>query len=173
MGPININNAAGGTMTDAYDGQTVFLWHGPEDASRLTAVVAQAAVTELFNVNRELIWLNGSKPVPVNKDVLRAIIARHIVSLRLVGRGEFGLEREFYAFDFPVTADARHEPNERVLIDMIPALVDRVAKGPSEPLILSPQHEREARMRLKTGERPEQVARAYGVDVDVIGRLAR
>jgi hypothetical protein len=159
-------------MTNAPDGRTVFLWHGPEDISRLTAVVAQAAVTELFNVNRGLIWLNGGKPVAINKDILRKVIARHIVSLRLVGRGEFGLEREFYAFDFPVTADTRHEPNERVLMDMIPALTEQVAKGPSTPLTLTPQRQREVRNRLKTGEPHASIAASYGVDTDTIKRLA-
>jgi hypothetical protein len=160
-------------MTNALDGRTVFLWRCPEDTNALTEAVAAAAVTELFNVNRELIWLNGSKPVPVNKDILRTIIARHIVSLRLVGRGEFGLEREFYAFDFPVTADTRHEPNERVLIDMIDALLGQVAKGPQVPLRLSEQHEREARVRLKTGEPALRIASSYGVDIDTIRQLAR
>jgi hypothetical protein len=158
-------------MNDDLDGRTVFLWHGPEDINRLTAVVAQAAVTELFNVNRELVWLNGSKPVAVNKDILRTIIARHIVSLRLVSRGEFGLEREFYEFDFPLVADTKKEPNERVLIDMIPALVLQVAKGAQEPLTLTPQRQLEVRNRLRTGEPHASIAASYGVDADTIRRL--
>ena len=44
---------------------------------------------------------------------------------------------------------------------------------PQRGATAQPQHQQEVRDRLKTGEPKENIARAYGVDVDVIGRLAR
>ena len=52
-------------------------------------------------------------------------------------------------------------------------LVWRVAKGPSEPLRLTPQQQQEALIRLRTGERQDSVARGYSVDVDTIRQLVR
>jgi hypothetical protein len=59
---------------------------GPQDTARLADTVAEKTQTELFNVNRSLFRLTEGRLIAVNKDVLRDIIARHIVSLRLVNR---------------------------------------------------------------------------------------
>ena len=48
-----------------------------------------------------------------------------------------------------------------------------VAKGPSEPLRLTLQQQREVHARLKVGEPRDNIARAYGVDVDTIRQLAQ
>jgi hypothetical protein len=72
----------------------------------------------------------------------------------------------------PLEADSSKEPNKRILIDMIAALVLRVAKGPSAPHRLSEQQQQEVRARLKEGE-PGVLSRGYGVDVETIGRLVR
>jgi hypothetical protein len=152
----------------------IFLWHGKnptEDANRLTDAVAEAAIAELFELNGGLFWLDKGRLVPVNKDVLRNIIARHIVAMRLVNRGGDKWESEFYPFEFPVTAAASKEPNERVLIDMAAALLGRVAKGPSEPRRLSDQQLREVRDRLAMGEPKDRIADAYGVPVEAIRQL--
>ena len=146
----------------------VFLWHGPEDQNRLTAAIAEVAIAELFNMNGGLVWFNEGRAVPVNKDVLREIITRHLVSVRLVSRGEFGLKREFYTFAFPVTADASKEPNERVLIDMAETLLLQVAKGPSAPHRLTAQQLREVRTRLAIGEPRDKLAREYNVEIGAI-----
>jgi hypothetical protein len=53
--------------------------------------------------------------VPVDKNVLREIITRHIVSIRLVNCGTVDAPRwegEYYSFDFPLVADTSKEPNE-------------------------------------------------------------
>jgi hypothetical protein len=153
------------------DGRRIFVWHGKnpaEDANRLTNAVAEAAIAELFELNGGLFWLDKGRLVPANKDVLRNIIARHIVAVRLVDHGGDKWESEFYPFEFPVTADVSKQPNERVLIDMTAALLERVAKGPSEPRRLSPQQQREVRARLAMGEAKDRIANAYGVPVDTI-----
>ena len=53
------------------------------------------------------------------------------------------------------------------------SVVQRVTKGPSEPLRLTLQQQREVHARLKVGEPRDNIARAYGVDVDTIRQLAR
>jgi transposase len=74
-------------------------------------------------------------------------------------------------------AQTREEPDEQVLINLYTArtreeggLLFRVAKGPREPKLMTPQQQQEVRTRLKTGD---NIARGYGVDVDTIKRLAR
>jgi hypothetical protein len=52
-------------------------------------------------------------------------------------------------------------------------LIQRLPKGPSEPLKLSEQQQRKVRDRLKIGESKDRIAHAYGVDVDTIRRMAR
>jgi hypothetical protein len=50
-------------------------------------------------------------------------------------------------------------------------LVSRVAKGPRKPHNLSEQQRQEIRARLKVGEPKDNLARIYGVDVDVIRQV--
>jgi hypothetical protein len=99
---------------NAPDGRRIFVWHGRdlvEDTKRLTDVVAEAAVMELFTLNGSLVCLNEGQPVPVNKDVLREIITRHVVPVRLVSCDDDDIwEPEFYSFDFSITADTSKEP---------------------------------------------------------------
>jgi hypothetical protein len=40
---------------------------------------------------------------------------------------------EYFDFDFPPGANLAAEPNERVLIDMLTALLELVAEGPRKP----------------------------------------
>jgi hypothetical protein len=65
------------------------------------------------------------------------------------------------------------EPDKKALNSLNAALLERVAKGPSEPRRLSPQQQQEARYRLKTGEPRDRIADAYGVDADTTKELAR
>ena len=126
-------------------------------------------------MNRSLFRLTGGRLIAVNKDVLRDIIARHIVSLRLVNRTSTNdphWEIENFSFEFPIVADTSEQPDQRVLLDLIEALVLRAAKGPSEPRLLNPQQLREVRDRIKMGEPKDRIARAYNVDVSVIRQLA-
>jgi hypothetical protein len=100
-------------MTNAPDGRTIFVWHGRDpakDADRLTDAVAALAIGELFELNGGLVWLNEGQLVPVNKDVLRKTITRHIVSVRLVNQGSDVWETEYSSFDFPLVADTSKEP---------------------------------------------------------------
>ena len=48
-----------------------------------------------------------------------------------------------------------------------------VTGGTAERFRLTPQRQHEAGMRLKMGEPAARIARAYGVDVNTIGQLAR
>ena len=107
--------------------------------------------------------------------MLRDIIARHIVSLRLVNRASTNApvwEIEKFQFDFPVVADTSEQPDQRVILNLINALVSLVAKGPMEPRVLTTQQLREVRDRIKIGEPKEAIARAYNVDVATIRQLA-
>jgi len=107
-------------------------------------------------LNGILVHLGEGRVIPVNRNVLRDLITRHIASVRLVNRGDGKWEVEYYSFEFPLAADTSKEPNERVLIDMIAALLGRVVKGSSDPLRLLPQHH-----RLKIGEPQASIARIW------------
>ena len=150
------------------------VWRGrvlKEDTDRLSEAVAEKAGAELFNLNGSLVWLNEGQPVRADKNVLREIITRHIVSIRLVNRGTTDVPRwesEYYSFDFPLGADTSKEPSEQVLINLMNRLILLVARGPSEPFKLTPRQQEEVRARLKQGEPKDQIASAYSVDVDTI-----
>ena len=156
----------------AADGRTIFIWKGPEDVARLTEAIAALAIAELFDTDEGLVWCNDGETTPVSKDVLREILMANFAGVRLVRRGA-GYEREFYAYAFPPEADLRKEPNERMLIDILNLLPDRVVKGPRTPrLVPEAQHE-SVRYRLKTGEPAARIARELGTDADTIKALAR
>ena len=141
----------------------------------MAEAVAERTQTELFNVNGELYQLTEGRLVAINKDILRDIVARHLVSPRLVNRGSTSApvwEVEKFSFDFPVVADTREQPDQRVVLNLINALVALVAKGPTQPRVLTPQQLREVHARIKIGEPKENIARAYNVDVAVIRQLA-
>ena len=113
--------------------------------------------------------------VPVDKNVLHEIITRHVVSIRLVNCGTVDVpswQGEYFSFDFPLVANTNNEPDKKVLNSLNAALLERVAKGPSEPRRLSPQQLQDVHARLKTGEPRDRIADAYGVDVDTIKQLA-
>jgi hypothetical protein len=72
------------------------------------------------------------------------------------------------------------EPDDSVLRALLTGksmsdggLACRLPRGPSEPSRLSPQQQREAIMRLKTGERASSIAAAYDVGVAEVARLTR
>jgi hypothetical protein len=124
-------------MKTAPDGRRIFVWRCPEDTNRFAGAIAEKLVAELFTIDGSLFWFDAGKAIPVNKDVLHTLVTKHFVSIRLVNRGGDSWERETYSFEFPVVADTSKEPNERVLIDIIATLLERVAKGPSTPRELS------------------------------------
>ena len=131
--------------------------------------------TELFNVDRTLFHLTESRLVAITKDILRDIINRHLVLLRLANRGSTSdpvWEIERRPLDFPIVADTRDEPDQRVLLNLIEILTSKVARGPSAPRVLTAQQLREVRERVRVGEDKSNIARYYGVDVAVVRQLA-
>ena len=166
-------------MQNALDGRRLFIWRGQdlvEDLNRLADAVAEKAGAELFNLNGTLMGLNDGQFVSVNRNSLREIIARHLASIRWVNRGTIDMPRwegEYHPFDFPPGADLSKEPDDRVLSSLMNDLVLRVAKGPTKPFRLTLQQRSEISARLKQGEPKDDVARAYGVDIATIQRLAR
>jgi hypothetical protein len=163
----------------ASDTREVFIWHGrDDDQSRLTAVIARNAITELFNEDGQLVRLHAGRLVPVNKQAMHEIVTKHVRSMRLVNRGtdsEPQWEADFYTLEFPPTG-TKYDlkgPNERVLINLIDALVPHVAKTPRRPVKFKPQQLDEIKIRLKSGEPAYIIARSYGVELDVIQELER
>ena len=126
-------------------------------------------------MDRSLYRLTEGRLIAINKDVLRDIITRHIVSLRLVNRASSNdplWELEYFTFDFPIVADTSKEADQQVLLDLMKTLVSWVAKEPSEPCELTPQQQREVRDRIKMGEPKDKIARAYNIDVATVRELA-
>ena len=163
------------TSTAPDERKSIFIWRGPQDVDRLADAIAEKTQTELFNVDRGLCHFTEGRLVAVNKDILRDIITRHLVSLRLVNRASTNdplWELEYFNFDFPIVADTGKEHDQKILLNLIEALVSKVAKGPSEPRQLTPQQLREIRDRVRIGEDKHAVAHYYGVDVAVISQLA-
>jgi hypothetical protein len=160
-------------MQTAPDGRRVFIWRGSDDSKRLAGTIAESCAAELFSANKNLVCLTAGKLVPATLAVLREVIGRHIASVKLVDRGEFGLNVEYYAFDFPPVADTDKEPDQRILLSLVDILVGLVARAPSEPRQLTPQQMQEIRARRKEGEPADRVARAYGIEVEQVQQLAR
>src|SRR5262245_58414893 len=124
-------------MNDApTDRRRIFNWRGPADAARLTDVIAEACAGELFELDGALVWLQAGQLIPVNRDLMREIVSRHVAAVRLVERGTFGWQAERHPFAFAPGVDVAKEPDERVLIDLINGLMERVARGPSAPVRL-------------------------------------
>jgi hypothetical protein len=163
-------------MTDTQlNGRQPFVWRGldpDDDTNRLIEAIAEKAITRLFNVNGSLVLFSDGQTVPVTRPVLHEIITKIIAGVRLVEAGGT-LKLEYFSFDFQIGGDLTKGPNDRTLADITDRLLTLVAKGPSTPRRLNAQHEREARARIKTGERADSIARSYNVDVDTIRQLAR
>src|SRR5262245_54999056 len=104
---------------DKLEGRRVFVWRGPNDAPRLAEVIAEAAAAEIFNLDGNLVFLDGDQPVPINKDILQGIISRHIISVRLENRGSFEYRPEYFSLEFPLVASTREQPDQKILLDLI------------------------------------------------------
>jgi hypothetical protein len=104
------------------DGRTIFVFHGRvEDVRRLSETIADKLVLELFAIDGRLFWLSEANQLtPMNRRLLGDLIARHFVTVRLAN-GADGPHPEF----LPLAVDGQ------ALIDVMDALVSRVAKGPS------------------------------------------
>jgi hypothetical protein len=167
----------------APDDREIFIWRSSDTAEdnlkRLTAVIARTAAAEIFNADGNLHRLHDGRLVRVVKDDMREIVNRHIRTIRLVERGTADapkLEVEFYSFEFPISGskfDLNKGPNEKTLLELIEALVPLVARAPRAPVEFRPQQLAEIKLRLKSGEPAYIVARAYGVEVDVIQEMER
>jgi hypothetical protein len=91
-------------MDDALNGRRVYAKKGPvtggfQDASteicNLSDTVAAAAEGKLILKGGRLLWLKGGQLVEVSMDVLDEFISAHVVSQRLVDRGDAGWALEF------------------------------------------------------------------------------
>jgi hypothetical protein len=99
--------------------------------------------------------------------------SRNTVSIRWVNREVSGWECQRFTFDFNPTANISKEPNERVLLDLIPALAERVGKAPNTPRRLTEQEQREILARYKQGEPPANIAHAYKAEIEQIKQIGR
>jgi hypothetical protein len=156
-------------MSFSPDGRRVFVWRGEGDTNRLAEAVADHAVTELFFVDGNLVRLDpsGGRPIPVGRNTLHEFVARHVVTVRLGSDGQV----EYHPFTFPPRADLSREPDQKVLTDLMTLLPRLCARGPSAPSQLSPRQRDEVVLRLRQGERPDQIASYYHVDVDEVVQL--
>jgi hypothetical protein len=161
------------------DNRTVFVWNGRnprEDAQKLTEVVAQKAIAELFRVDGTLMLLHDGRFVPVNPRAMKAIVAKHVATIHWLNQGTTDDPRwgiEFVQFEFPAGGNLNQGPDERVLVDMIKDLTQMVARGPARPIDLTYQQIREIGQRLKQGEPVARIAEAYRVEPDIIREIAR
>jgi hypothetical protein len=163
----------------ATDTREIFIWFGRgNDTTRLTAVIAARAITEIFSEEGRLVRLQDGRFVPITKEGMQEIVTRHIKTVRPVNRGttdEPRWEIEYAPLEFPL-AGSKYDlrgPNEKTLIDLIDALVALVARVPRRPPEFKPRQLQEIRTRLKSGEPAYIIARSYGVELDVIQEMER
>jgi hypothetical protein len=138
----------------APDNRVCFVWNGRnprEDAQRLTQVIAEKAVAELFRVDGALMLLHEGKFVPVNPRTMKAIVAKHVRTIHWINTGPSNdpqWQIEFVQFEFPAGGNLNQGPG--VLVGMIKDLTQMVARGPAKPII----------------------AEAYRVEPDIIKEIA-
>jgi hypothetical protein len=163
-------------MTDTYE---LFVWHryATDNLARLTAVLAPKILGKLANVEGELCRLRDGIPAPIKKEDMREIMNRFIRTPKVVDRGtaaEPDVEMTFETFKFPM-AGAKHdlgfEPNDRVLVDLIGALLPHVACAPRRPLALKPQQLEMIKLRLKSGEPAYLIADSFHASIDQIKEI--
>ena len=153
------------------DGRRLFVWRSANDASRLADALAEAGVTELFNMG-ELVWLQRGQAIPVNsRAMMLEIVTKFIAGVRLADHGEFGPGVEYYSYEFPPGADTSKQPDQTILLSLIELLVDRVAKGPVAPRILSEHQTQAIKMRRAEGEPLADLALAYGIEIEQVRSL--
>jgi hypothetical protein len=143
------------------DERTIFIFNGRvEDVRRLSEKIADKLVLELFNCGDRLHWLDDAgKLTPVSTRLLADLLTRHhFTNIRLATRDD----GSHFVESHPLTL------GQQDLIDVMTALVQRVAKGPSKARLLSEQQKRHIQDRVKQGEPREAVAEAYGVDLTTV-----
>src|SRR5262245_19801366 len=118
------------------DGRRLFMWRGQSSIGELASTIAEAAALELFNANGVLTRLYNNQLVPITLDILRGIVGWYVASVRLVSDPS-GWKPELYSFEFGNTPHADKEPNQRVLVELLDLLIDKVARAPREPSTLS------------------------------------
>ena len=112
----------------------------------------------------QIVWLKDTgELVGVSKDALLEIIAKYVVTKQLVPHGDrWRVEYEPHVPD---------EMTVRAVLMGEGGLAQRLPKAASEPTRLSDQQQKEVHARLKIGERPDSLARAYGVPIEAIRQL--
>jgi hypothetical protein len=158
-------------MMDKLKGRRVYLPRGreqTEDACILADAIAGSAA-DLFARDDAIIWIVAGRCMPVTPDILREIIAKHVVTKQLVSQGT--ISEVAYV---PV------EPDEKMLHTLLMtrrredgSLIARLPKAAGSQRELPPSRRQEVRYRLRTGEPAAVIARELGVDADVIKDLAR
>jgi hypothetical protein len=154
----------------------VIIQQNNPNVTALAKVLARKAGTELCSIGGSLNRLRDGRFDLATKFDMRELCDQHVVSYRHVNRGTTARARyevEWFSFAFPVAADLNKEPNERVLIDLLNALVPLVVKGPSAPVAFKPQQLFEIRTRLKQSEPAAQIAKSYNVEPEAILEVKR
>jgi hypothetical protein len=164
---------------NAPDTREIFCWFGKDphtDLIRLTDAVAARTRAELFRVEGNLCRLHEGRFVTVDKRAMVAIVAKHLKTFRWVNRGDDNnpaWEIEFVSFGFLPDTNPSYGPNEQALMNLMTALIPKVASGPTKPNDFSNHDMREILGRLRQGDPPRLIAHRFGVEVDVIQEIDR
>jgi hypothetical protein len=164
---------------DEHDTREIFVWFGKDphtDLLRLTDAVAAKTKAELFRVEGNLCRLRDGHFITVDKRVMIAIIARHLKTFRFVNRGndhEPQWEIEFHSFGFLPDTNLSFGPNEQTLMNLMSALIPKVASGPTRPNNFSNHEMREILLRLKQGDTEKLIAHRFGCEIDTIREIDR
>jgi hypothetical protein len=171
-------------MNDKADNRRIFLWNRNDllqNTNALADAVAEVAIEELFVVNNEVVLLIDGKCVRVDKHILKEFLTKKICSVRPVCHddGKWAVER--YSFAFEPNAPTEIMPDEMTLIRLLTAgrareegsLYPRLAIKPTAPVDLTAQQKIEVVMRLRSGEPPRSIAKAYRTDIATVQQLAQ
>jgi hypothetical protein len=161
------------------DNREIFIWFGKDpraDMIRLTDAVAARTRSELFRVEGNLCRLHEGHFVQVDKRAMCAIVAKHLKTFRWINHGDDNnpaWEIEFHSFGFLPDTNPSQGPNEMALLNLMSALVPKVASGPTKPNDFTTHELREILGRLRQGDPPRLIAHKFGVEIDVIQEIDR
>jgi hypothetical protein len=161
------------------DNRDCFLWFGKDphtDLLRLVDAVAAKTRAELFRIEGNLCRLHEGHFVTVDKRAMVAIIAKHLKTFTWTNRGDDAepqWELEFHSFGFLPDTNPAFGPNEQALMNLMTALIPKVASGPTRPNNFSRHELKEILLRLKQGDTEKLIAHRFGCEVDVIREIDR
>jgi hypothetical protein len=144
--------------------QTIFVFHGrTEDIKRLAQeiIVHRELAQQIFSVNGRLVLFNDGGLIPISRDKLHDIVAKHYSMPRLVSRDSL----------FSVELTPLNISDRQQLLDLNDELVRCAARGEDRPKTVSAETKRHVVDRRRQGESFESLGLAYGLPLQTLRQI--